>query len=60
MKHTLLCSSSVNGGEAPLWGLFARLGPITSCEVVEALTRKQSCQCELQRDTLGGTEGKSG
>ena len=25
-----------------------RRGPFTSCEVVEALTRKQSCQRELQ------------
>jgi hypothetical protein len=28
--------------------VVCRLGPITSCEVVEALTRKQSCQRELQ------------
>jgi len=28
--------------------VVCRLGPITTCEVVEALTRKQSCQRELQ------------
>jgi len=28
--------------------VVCRLGPITSCEVVEALTREQSCQRELQ------------
>jgi len=28
--------------------VVCRLGPITSCEVVEALTRKQGCQRELQ------------